>query len=54
MAELVLLPVRASCRACGAESEADEMVLACIECGALEIELTGGDELMLESIEYRE
>jgi hydrogenase nickel incorporation protein HypA/HybF len=54
VAELLLLPVRASCRACGAESEADELVLVCPACGAVEIELTGGDELMLESIEYRE
>ncbi|HEX8581190.1 MAG TPA: hydrogenase maturation nickel metallochaperone HypA [Acidimicrobiales bacterium] len=51
--ELVLLPVRARCRACGEESEADEQILACPACGAVEVVVTGGDELVLESIEYR-
>lgn len=51
--ELVLLPVRATCRSCGEEAEADEMIVACPSCGALEVVLTGGDELVLESIEYR-
>ena len=52
-AELVLLPVRASCGACGAEIVAEEIPLACPECGSVDVELTGGDELVLESIEYR-
>ena len=51
-AELVLLPVRARCRSCGTVSEADEMVSACPSCGAVEIELVGGEELILESLEY--
>lgn len=52
-AELVLLPVRARCASCGAESEFEEIPLACPACGGVDMELTGGDELMLESIEYR-
>lgn len=52
VAELVLIPVRAHCPACGAETEADEQVLACSSCGSVDVELTAGDELMLESIEY--
>jgi hydrogenase nickel incorporation protein HypA/HybF len=52
VAELVLLPVRALCVSCGEEMESDEQVLACASCGSIEVELTGGDELMLESIEY--
>lgn len=51
-AELVLLPVRARCQECGATWEDDEVPTACRECGALDIELVGGDELILESIEY--
>ena len=31
----------------------DEIPLACPTCGSVDVELTGGDELMLESIEYR-
>jgi len=52
-AELVLLPVRARCGACGGETEAEEIPLACPVCGGVDMELTGGDELLLESIEYR-
>ena len=52
VAELVLVPVRASCPACGAETVAEEQVLACSSCGSVDVELTAGDELMLESIEY--
>jgi hydrogenase nickel incorporation protein HypA/HybF len=52
-AELVLLPVRARCVACAEVWDTDEMPLACPRCGAVDIELLGGDELVLESIEYR-
>ena len=52
-AELVLLPVRARCGSCGGEIETEEMPLACPACGGVDMELTGGDELVLESIEYR-
>jgi hydrogenase nickel incorporation protein HypA/HybF len=52
-AELVLLPVRSRCETCGAVAEGDEIPLACGSCGGVDIELTGGNELLLESIEYR-
>jgi hydrogenase nickel incorporation protein HypA/HybF len=52
-ADLVLLPVRARCDLCGKEWEGDELVAVCPHCGGSRIELLGGDELMLESIEYR-
>ena len=51
-AELVLLPVRARCAGCGTEAEADELIAACPSCGSFDLELTGGDELILESLEY--
>lgn len=52
-AELVLVPVRARCGGCGGEFESDDVPLACPRCASVEIELLGGDELVLESIEYR-
>ena len=52
-AELVLLPVGARCKACGRAWDDVEMPLACPSCGSVNIDLTGGDELVLESIEYR-
>lgn len=51
-AELVLLPVTAQCSECGAEAEADELIVVCPECGSFEVELTGGSELILEWVEY--
>jgi hydrogenase nickel incorporation protein HypA/HybF len=51
-AELVFVPVRARC-GCGATWVCDEIPLACPECGSFDIDLVGGDELVLESIEYR-
>ena len=53
VAELVLLPVRSRCVGCGAEHEDLEQTLACSACGSVDIELTGGDELTLELIEYQ-
>jgi len=52
-AELVLLPVRARCSDCEATWDALEIPLTCPKCGCVSVELIGGDELMLESIEYR-
>src|ERR1700733_10535520 len=52
-AELVLLPVRARCLGCGDEWECEEAPPACPGCGTTAVELTGGDELVLELIEYR-
>jgi hydrogenase nickel incorporation protein HypA/HybF len=48
--DLVVVPVRAACRACGGTSEVDEVPIACPSCGAADLDLTGGDELVLESI----
>jgi len=53
LADLVLLPVRARCGSCRRTWECEEIPLACTGCGSVDIELVGGDELVLESIEYR-
>lgn len=53
VAELVLLPVQSACRACGASWESDDPPSICPRCGAVDLVLEGGDELVLESIEYR-
>jgi hydrogenase nickel incorporation protein HypA/HybF len=52
-AELVLLPVRGRCPACGAEWDAEDIPIVCPKCDELGVELIGGDELILESVEYR-
>jgi hydrogenase nickel incorporation protein HypA/HybF len=52
-ADLVLEPVRARCESCATTFEDVEAPLACPGCGSFDVTLTGGDELVLESIEYR-
>jgi hydrogenase nickel incorporation protein HypA/HybF len=52
-AELVLVPVRTRCSMCAAAWDSDELPYACPKCGGVELEIIGGDELVLESIEYR-
>ncbi|HEX2229063.1 MAG TPA: hydrogenase maturation nickel metallochaperone HypA [Candidatus Binatia bacterium] len=50
--ELSFVPASARCCICGNESRAAEVPLVCPDCGGLEIEMSGGDQLILESIEY--
>jgi hydrogenase nickel incorporation protein HypA/HybF len=48
--DLVVLPVRSTCRACGNSAESEGVPLACAACGATDLHVEGGDELVLESI----
>jgi hydrogenase nickel incorporation protein HypA/HybF len=52
-AELVLLPVSVRCGSCEAVTQADELPVACGDCGGVDLAVVGGDELILESLEYR-
>ena len=52
--ELVQVPVTSTCRTCGRTEAGDEMVLICAGCGGTSLASAGGDELLLELIEYRE
>ncbi len=52
-AELVLIPISARCASCGANWQCDDLPLACPQCASLEIDLVGGDDFVLELIEYR-
>lgn len=52
-AELVIhdLPIRVRCRICGKESNPDFPRCVCMHCGSEEIELLGGREFNIESME---
>jgi hydrogenase nickel incorporation protein HypA/HybF len=45
------VPARCRCRACGAESEQEWFPLACDHCGALDVDVVAGEELLVESLE---
>jgi hydrogenase nickel incorporation protein HypA/HybF len=45
------VPVAARCRACGASARLPAFPLRCPECGALDIDLTEGEELLVSALE---
>ncbi len=49
--ELEEIPVTIACRSCGAETEPDGFPLACEACGGLAVDVTQGEELLVESLE---
>jgi hydrogenase nickel incorporation protein HypA/HybF len=49
--DLVILPVRVACRGCGAETADADLITVCPRCGATGLDIVGGDELILESIQ---
>ena len=52
-AELVIeeVPAEVHCRACAAETVLTEFPARCAECGALDVDLNGGDELLVDCLE---
>ena len=50
--ELIQVPVTMTCPDCGATSESEDIGAVCSACGSTTVNHQGGDELMLESIEY--
>lgn len=50
--EVVVVPGAGRCWGCGTTFDADDPSTACPGCGSLEVHLDGGDELILEWIEY--
>lgn len=52
--EIVNIPVTVTCRSCGAHHHAEEMAFECLACGSQEVDVDGGEELILESLELEE
>ena len=48
------MPAAGICRACGAESVLAGFPLTCAQCGGLDVEVTGGEELLVDSLELEE
>jgi hydrogenase nickel incorporation protein HypA/HybF len=53
-ASVVTVPARGTCRACGHQFESEDSAPACPQCGDPLPVIEGGDEVVLEWIEYRE
>jgi hydrogenase nickel incorporation protein HypA/HybF len=55
-AELVLedVPVTLACRACGAETQLAFFPLVCGSCGAMDVEVTSGEELHVTALELED
>lgn len=49
--DLVNVPIQVTCRDCGHVDETNEAETACRTCGGVSIDLQGGDDLTLESLE---
>lgn len=52
--DLVVIPVQAVCRTCEAPVASSDIVVVCPTCGGVDLEITAGDELVLEAIEYQD
>ena len=55
-AELVIVqvPAAGTCRECGSAVELPDFPLMCSACGGLDMDVTGGEELQVDSIELAE
>jgi hydrogenase nickel incorporation protein HypA/HybF len=50
--DLVVTPATVYCRACERRSESAEILPVCPGCGGTDVDVTGGDELVLESLRF--
>jgi len=50
--QLVTVPATLTCRDCGQAAETTDVLATCPHCGGENVEITGGDEMTLESITY--
>lgn len=49
--ELVDIPVRIRCRACGEHTAAPEPPFSCGRCGSPDVQIVSGEELLVEEVE---
>ena len=50
--EVVTVPVTVHCRDCGTASESNDVLAVCPHCKGSDVDISGGDELVLESVRY--
>ncbi|MCW2945209.1 MAG: hydrogenase expression/synthesis, HypA [Actinoallomurus sp.] len=52
--DVVVTPAQITCRACGHQDGTHDPLAVCPACGGDDVDVTGGNELVLESIEIAE
>lgn len=50
--EVVTVPATVTCHGCGTASEVADPIPVCPKCGSADVDVSGGDELTLESVSY--
>jgi hydrogenase nickel incorporation protein HypA/HybF len=50
--ELVTVPAALTCTGCGFSGETTDLLAVCPRCGGDDVRISGGDEMVLESIRY--
>ena len=50
--ELVTVPATVTCRDCGLAAETTDVLAACPRCAGEDVEISGGEEMTLESVTY--
>lgn len=50
--DVVVTPATLTCRPCGHRSQSVDPLALCTRCGAAEVDISGGEELVLESIQF--
>jgi hydrogenase nickel incorporation protein HypA/HybF len=52
--KLITVPATLSCRDCGQTAQTGDVLAVCPHCAGENVDITGGDEMTLESITYAE
>jgi hydrogenase nickel incorporation protein HypA/HybF len=52
--DLEVVPAAGTCRTCGADTVLPDFPLCCARCESLDVEVTGGEELLVDSLELEE
>jgi hydrogenase nickel incorporation protein HypA/HybF len=50
--KLITVPAAIACRDCGLSAETTDVLAVCPRCAGEDVEITGGDEMTLESVTY--